>query len=409
MNQQNRNKFRRRVKRRLRFIDRSEEDAFNRWLDQIKSSKNSVITDLPSSQIVPRMSLISTDYPQLFVVVDTCSLVKHRVEFMDFVVRQKQLFSSNITPIRFIISCTVLEELDKCNRPTKRRRGQQEGEQQVVVTSGLKTEAQNDKKTSPVDPTTKDVIDFVSGRPGDPPRMFMRFIEEEMRASEVLVPELDPFKRTQLQAQDRQFEIINKDDRILECCLRSKAFVEAARHHLDTRVILVTEDNVFKAKATTFMLTSYRWREFKHKYQNFGLEHYRSTPMIPPQRLVIRNIDRSPGIKKGSHNSNIMDNDESTNIASCLPNPTLINNNIINSKITITQQSQIKSQVPIDIEPAKKRGKATTGTLLASQKFNRLCGPEFGGCGGAADSNIADSEGGEDDSVTIVGELINME
>lgn len=274
------NRLRRLTKRKLTGMSQHDRDAFNEWLDQkIKSSKHSRLSDLPSSQIMPRAALISADRPQLFVVIDTCTLVTYRAEFVNFVTRQKQMFSKQLSPIRFVISCVVLEELDKCNRPAKRKQATQ---------MQSKTQAQPKRSPSAVkksnsDPNLSDLpLPLPSSSTGvridEPPRMFMRFIEEEMRDGDVIIAELDPFKQLKLPPGEQNFEIINKDDRILECCMRSKNFIKSRPHHSETSVILVTEDNMFKSKATTFYITSYRWREFESKYKNFGLDHYIATP-----------------------------------------------------------------------------------------------------------------------------------
>lgn len=225
---------------------------------------------MPSSQLPSKMSLISENIEQLFVIIDTCSIVKYRPEFIDFVVQLKQLYLDKNCPIKFIISLVVLEELDKCNRSTKKHLNQNSTNLNVI-----KTEQGDPNRNLDL----RDVITFANGT--GPPRMFMRFIEEEMRTCGILISDLDPFKKLKPNQGEASFEIINNDDRILDCCLRSTRFINSVAHHPRTRVILVTEDNVFKSKATTFGIISYRWYEFKIKFKNFGLDHYTSTPIIP--------------------------------------------------------------------------------------------------------------------------------
>lgn len=270
------NKLRRITRQTLTQASRTERDSFNRWLATHRPAKNTQQEDLPSSQLPSKMSLVRVDKAQLFVIIDTCSIVKYRPEFIDFVVHLKQLFSNGSCPIKFIISLVVLEELDKCNRPQRKQVRQND----LTKISVPKDENDRNKNESNV----RDVIEMAGGI--GPPRMFMRFIEEEMRSSEILISDLDPFKKVPIPPGQDDFEIVNNDDRILDCCIRSKRFVDSLAHHPDTRVVLVTEDNVFKSKATTFSIVSYRWFEFKLKFKNFGLDHYTSTPIISSSNTV---------------------------------------------------------------------------------------------------------------------------
>lgn len=273
------NRLRRKTSRLLEQEElRLDQVAFNRWHSLSKTSKNSQQVDLPSSQIPSQMSILTPESPQLFAVVDTCSLVKFRREFMDYVTRLKQTFSDQRSPVRVIICVPVLEELDRCNRP--RRFLKSETNQQDL-------NRQNVARTKETD--MQEVINAAgNGGSGyrssventnpDPPRMFMRFIEEEMRMKNILIGEFDPLKKIKMEIN---FEIINPDSRILECCLRTRAFINKHNHHKDTRVLLITEDNIFKAKATTYEVPSFRWLEFEPKYRNFGLANYVATPLIP--------------------------------------------------------------------------------------------------------------------------------
>lgn len=263
-----------------------DEKSFNRWLAAHRASMSSQQTDLPSSHITPRTSLVSKDTAQLFVIIDTCSIVSFRNDFIDYITHLKKLYYRGRCPIRFIISLVVLEELDKCNRRAKRK-VKADGVVEEKPTKLLKSSDRPDGTTELKDfleIATKELSDRTNNinqiRP-EPPRMFMRFIEEEMRTSDILISELDPFRRTKLKDGEKNFEIVNKDDRILECCLRTRAFVSSLCHHPDTKVVLISEDNVFKSKATTFEIPSYRWREFQAKFKNFGLEHYVATPQYP--------------------------------------------------------------------------------------------------------------------------------
>jgi len=229
------------------------------------------------------MSAINPNQPQLFAVLDTCSIVKNTEELIDFVINIKQSFPDN-SPILFIISLTVLEELDKCNRPSRRKLKNNQ-------------EKNEDIKLSQTKDLSEPPIDDILNRK-QPPRSFMRFIEEEVRVGHVLMGELDPFKTTKLPP----FEIVNKDDRILECCLRSAGYIRSQPHHPDTRLVLITEDNIFKTKATTFGVPSFRWREFMAKYHNFGKRNCVPTPLVPsrtnpinksPQKLQVNTSERT--------------------------------------------------------------------------------------------------------------------
>lgn len=278
-------------------VDKRDQDAFDRWLASQRASKTSQQTDLPSSQLPTKSSLISDVSNQVFAVLDTCSIITYRTEFIDHVVHLKKVFAEGTSPIRFIVSLVVLEELDKCNRPGKKKikKLQSEAEKPLAVQK---------PNLDCLDDQTKDLLSTIdvlladdkNSPPGqqaanrlshsdEPPRLFMRFLEEEMRQSNVITGELDPFKTIKLDVSEQAFEIVNKDDRILECCLRSRAFMNAVPHHPKSSVILISEDNVFKSKATTFGIISYRWREFRAKFKNFGLENYVPTPIVPVQRV----------------------------------------------------------------------------------------------------------------------------
>lgn len=301
------NRLRRKTKRDLSEVDKRDQDAFDRWLASQRTSKSSQQVDLPSSQLLPKMSLVSPSMAQIFAVIDTCSIVTYRSEFIDHVCHLKTLFPRGpVTPIKFIISLVVLEELDKCNRPGKKRmkmliKDEQKPKDETNKLEGLDTQTREFLSSINIllgedqsGQTTKINNESTPKMIGEPPRLFMRFLEEEMRLSEVLVSELDAFKKTKLDKDEQAFEIINKDDRILECCLRSRAFIRSLPHHPSSSVVLISEDNVFKAKATTFGVTSYRWREFKAKYKNFGLENYVQTPVVPPQNKITSYFSSPP-------------------------------------------------------------------------------------------------------------------
>lgn len=247
------NRRRRLTKNLLGCKDKEGQIAFENWLAAHRNSKKSQQSDLPSSQIVSKMQVIDANKPQLFAIVDTCSVVSHRTDFIEYVTHLKDTFPGQTCPIKLIISLPVLEELDKCNRPKKLK-----------------------KDSDSTIPTTTLVTNII-----DPPRNFMRFLEEEIRVSDIIISELDPFKKIPLNSKQQTFEIINKDDRILECCLRTQAFLNDNKRHADTKVILISEDNVFKAKATTYQVLSFRWLEFKLKYKNFGHKNYAPTPLFP--------------------------------------------------------------------------------------------------------------------------------
>jgi len=369
------NRLRRRTRKCLSEIDKRDQDAFDRWLRSLRSCKSSQQVDLPSSQIPPKISFITENYAQLFVIIDTCSIVSHRCEFIDYVIRLKQLFPGQSSPIKFIISLVVLEELDKCNRPVKRKFKQERSEQTSSdrYNSRLSDELNSDL-IAIAEPSTP-AAHFTG--PAEPPRMFMRFIEEEMRTSEILLSELDPFKRTPL--DENKFEIINKDDRILECTLRSRSFMMSQAHHPNSKVILVTEDNVFKSKATTFEVVSYRWAEFKAKYKNFGLENYITTPLFPStsqQRARGSLIDRCPVYRASSSGSSIK-------------RRKLADGADLNRSSKVPEDSS-KSSLVVDLE---KKGFTVT-------QINRLLSLK--------DSSVIESEDARDDSVVFVEEVINI-
>lgn len=280
------NRLRRKTSRLLEQEElRLDQAAFNRWHNQSKTSKNSQQVDLPSSQIPSQMSMLTPESPQLFAIVDTCSLVKFRREFMDYVTRLKQTFSDKRSPVRVIICVPVLEELDRCNRPRrflKSETNQQDLDnrlnRQNVASRTKETDMREVVNAAGIGSGGGNYRSSVENTNPDPPRMFMRFIEEEMRMKNILIGEFDPLKKIKMEIN---FEIINPDSRILECCLRTKAFINKHNHHEDTRVLLITEDNIFKAKATTYEVASFRWLEFEPKYRNFGLANYVPTPLIP--------------------------------------------------------------------------------------------------------------------------------
>lgn len=384
------NRLRRATRGCLSSVDQRDQDAFNKWLAQHKSSKHSQLTDLPSTKIIPKMSLIKANSAQLFVVIDTCSIVQFRSEFIDYVVRLKSLFSRGSCPIKIIISLVVLEELDKCNRPNKKRQPQQQP--QVKLEEQARANSQqaspgkvllrnkNDHSNN-LDPKLEDLIDAANknAKTSEPPRMFMRFIEEEMRTSEVIISELDPFKQTKLSNKELAFDVVNMDDRILDCCLRSRAFIQAHPHHLDTQVILLTEDNVFKSKATTFEIASYRWREFKAKFKNFGLEHYISTPLFGSTNVTFGASNNSKTSEDGTRQTSFRFN--------LLPERTSNVNNVIatpstaSSKTTTLQDEKdtfvfvppasldeqvSASPAPSITNPGKTQQKGSTGRTVST-------------------------------------------
>lgn len=273
-------------------MNERDQRAFDEWLAQHKTSQQSQQQDLPSSQMMKSSDLISSTYEQLFVVIDTCSIVKYRTELMQYVSRLKQVFERNKSPIRLIICLTVLEELDKCNRKVKNKQAkleepmkQPELEPEMDIDRVCDSDNLNDLIKMARATSNLSTKQLESNTSAQPPRSFMRFIEEEMRTGAIVISELDPFKQLALSAKHRAFEIVNKDDRILECCLRSHEYIKSKDAHEETKVILVTEDNVFKSKATTFGVVSYRWLEFYAKYKNFGLSHYVATPIASLQNL----------------------------------------------------------------------------------------------------------------------------
>lgn len=297
----NYNKFRRITGKRL-MESGSDQASFNRWLASSRAAKSSRLTDLPSSRLPSKESLIMQDIPQLFVIIDTCSIVSYRTEFMDQVTRLNDLFGSQRCPVRFVISLPVLEELDTFNRRPQKKRNNgdtvklEDSKAGSVTKKTFSDRNNNLGLADPKDPVLCELLataaqlglkdeqprrTTTSNQLQGPPRMFARFIEEEMRMGDRIIGELDPHKEIPLKSRELNFEIVNKDDRILDCCMRTRAFIRNNPHHPDTVIILVSEDNVFKSKATTFGVASYRWREFSIKYKNFGLNNYTSTPMLP--------------------------------------------------------------------------------------------------------------------------------
>ena len=103
----------------------------------------------------------------------------------------------------------------------------------------------------------------------------------------MLIGDLDPCRLLKLPP----FEIVNHDDRILESSLRAKEFIDSRPHHTDTRVVLVTEDNIFKAKASTFQVASFRWREFTARYHNFGKKNCVASPGLQKSCVISDNRD----------------------------------------------------------------------------------------------------------------------
>lgn len=326
------NRLRRLTKRKLSEASNQDRSTFDRWLASHRAGKQSQQVDLPSSQIPPKMAHVKEKIPQLFVIIDTCSICSYRNQFIDYITRLKHLFSLDTCPIKFIISLVVLEELDKCNRPQKRSKSRQQKPNKdteklvgELLQSCLKVDSKIDKDlqdlinigaSSSASGTASEMGTSLNNHVPEPPRMFMRFLEEEMRMGEILISELDPFKKTPLSTDEQSFEIVNKDDRILECCLRSRAFVMAQPHHSDTNIILVSEDNVFKSKATTYGIASYRWLEFKAKYKNFGLHHYTATPMLQSNRSTY-SFNLSSGWNSDLHHQPLISNSKRADIMEC--------------------------------------------------------------------------------------------
>lgn len=289
-------------------LKQREDDAFQDWLKSHRHSKTSQQIDLPSSQLRKNEDLVSLATRQIFAVIDTCSIVKHRVDFMNSIVRLKKIFPKYESPIKYIISIEVLRELDKYNRRPKGQKrssntnnnsdnnvnGDHLCENNDANSSKQLDYNQSTSKTNAAcgqdrDPYDIFVDDFVkldkkTEIADSPPRMFMRFLEEELRDKNVLIPELNPG----LKGAHGNMEILNSDDRILNCCLAATEFIENLPHHPGTQVVLITEDNLFKSKATTLDVISYRWKEFDVKFRNFGLEHYVSTPLVPISREPVR-------------------------------------------------------------------------------------------------------------------------
>jgi rRNA-processing protein FCF1 len=252
------------VRNQLKSADTHNQAAFCKWQNEyIRDSKHSTQDNLPSSQLPSLESLVLAYQKQLFVMIDTCSLVKHQADFIDYVTNLRKSFRGSQCPIRFIIPLVVVEELDKCNRRPQKK--QRHNTPEVKVDDG---------RNPPIE-------DVVNNR--DPPRSFMRIIEEELRTFQIIVPDLDPTRRFSLPS-DSLCSTIN-DNRILDSCIRSQRFIQSLPHHDGTKVILVTEDNNFKTKATTFQVPSFRWREFVMKYHNFGRKNCVETPLVPSLRL----------------------------------------------------------------------------------------------------------------------------
>lgn len=367
--------------------NKREKGAFDEWWEAHRQSKNSQQVDLPSSQLRPKASLVKADFPQIFAVIDTCSIVKYRIELIEYVTLHKRIFPDGTSPIKFIISMTVLEELDKFNRRKEENKtsNQQQlkkfttnnnnsAQQQQQISSqinqrGLKTEKRASNEGNYID-----LIDLNQGSNKDfvdtPPRSFMRILEEELRSSDILVPDLDPKKVFQNQ-ENGNFEIINNDDRILDCCVRSSKFITSMPHHPDTLLVLITEDNVFKSKATTLDIVSYRWYEFKLKYKNFGLNNYTQTPNLKANCSVSRLAYK---------NSNNNDNSD--------------NNNLIQSVPSYSR----KAAGPPQIVYKNKN----------TQKFKRMLGDGF--MMGEIDLVFEESEEKEEkEQIEIVHEVINIE
>lgn len=267
-------------------LSKQVNNTYTKWASEhYKYSKYSQMEDLPSSQLVSKASLIKENEAQLFVVIDTCSIIHYRERFLSFLIRQKKLFP-NSPPIRFILTVPVLEELDKhSKRPRNKRpdKGQIKEENKSVIRTENKSEPSEDL----------DLVNIVKGINSDvyTPRYLFRIIEEETRTNGVLISDLDPANKTKLGEADQDFEIVNNDDRILQRCLVFRKFINDLAHHKDTKVVLVAEDNIFKIKATTREIISYRWSEFECKYKNFGLKNCNPTPMVLPMtsRLRLKN------------------------------------------------------------------------------------------------------------------------
>lgn len=260
-----------------------KQNTYQVWAaEHYKHSKYSQMEDLPSSQLPSKASLITNDRAQLFVVIDTCSIIGYREKFLSFVIRQKRLFPVS-PPIRFILTVPVLEELDSHSKRNKRKRAQvkEEGPPATENNNELKIDA--------------DLINIVTRVSPDihTPRYLLRIIEEETRMNGVLVSDLDPGNKTKLVGADQDYEIVNNDDRILHRCLVARKFISDVSHHEDTKVILVAEDNILKIKATTRGIVSYRWAEFECKYKNFGLKNCSPTPLVRPNMRKLRDNNGS--------------------------------------------------------------------------------------------------------------------
>ncbi|KAG9510336.1 Solute carrier family 35 member F4, partial [Fragariocoptes setiger] len=255
-------------------LQSGESRAFQEWLQTSRLAKSSSQTQLPQSRLPVKHSLISETRAQLFLVIDTCSLCKYRAEFIEFVTETRKRFPvPSQCPLRLIMSLPVIEELDSARKSSQ----------------------------------------------SHCPSQFVRFLEEEMRTNHVIIGEFDPSKASPIVAKNnnnnhspqsdsdvdtnvtgnnitahsrtssRVAHIRVNDDRILDCCLRAQRYVKVRPHHRDTKVLLITEDNLFKVKATTYDVVSYRWAEFVAKYKNFGLEHFTATPRPIPRVVTLSN------------------------------------------------------------------------------------------------------------------------
>lgn len=421
------NRLRQLTRRSLSDIDRRDQNAFNRWLNAVRMCKTSQQIDLPSSQIPTKMSLIWPDRPQLFVVIDTCSIVAFRCEFIDFVVNLKRLFPSKCSPVRFIISLTVLGELDKCNRSKNKKQAKLKSSTQSNDNNNNKNNNNNNSqhhKNNPVNyDDLEELLRAAEGnsknynnvtKSSEPPRMFMRFLEEEMRMSDILIGELDPHKLRTLNQKELNIEILTKDDKILECCLRSRAFISSHDHHSDTSVILVTEDNIFKSKATTFEISSYRWREFAIKYRNFGLNHYVTTPsMLPSTQLVTVsqqsfNTQNKAEVavrktQKPNNNQNQEQDERKTSSEEPAkvpwPDPVLSRKNAQNKVALMKKLFNFNSKEPLldtsKVVPERKRNSLDSLTCLISSSLSKL-------------NPKARSSGSSQDDVEFLEEIINV-
>lgn len=279
-----------------------KQDTYSRWAaEHYKNSKYSMMEELPSSQLPPKVSIIDKERPQLFVVIDTCSIIKYREKFLAFVTKQKELYRES-SPIRFILTIPVLEELDNHGKSSSRARKPRPQKQPEINL------VKSNENITLLDHDT-DLVDFVTGSRSltHTPRYLFRIIEEETRTHGVLISDLDPANKTQLSEVDKDFEIVNNDDRILHRCLVSRQFILNVAHHKDTKVILVAEDNILKIKATTRGIVSYRWLEFECKFKNFGLRNCISTPLSQPITSRLRNKQNTCLVIKRKRNKSNKD------------------------------------------------------------------------------------------------------